>query len=324
MARPRVFVSSTFYDLKQVRTDLQAFINQMGYDAVLHERGNVPYGSKERLESYCYREINLVEILVSVIGGRFGSAAVNSDYSVSQQEFKTAYEQGIQVYIFVEAGVWSEYRTYLKNKGVSGFQSAHVDNLKVYTFLEELEALPNNNAIMPFETAADITRLLREQWGGLFQRFLRDEGRAKETSLLKELQANMQTLNELITFLTEEKRNSSSAIQDILLSNHPAFPALKKVLVAGTPVFFRNSEEMGQWMKAYGWEEFVIWGDEILSENIRRWTRTIKAQVFHLNVARCIFDDNDTLKIFTPSEWRAEWITRSEYTPPIGDDDVPF
>ncbi len=157
MARQRVFVSSTFYDLKQVRTDLQAFISQMGYDAVLHERSNVPYGNAARLEDYCYREVNLVEVLISIIGGRYGSSSSNPEYSISQQEFKTAYSLGIQVYIFVEAGVWAEYRTYLKNKNVSGFQSAHVDNLKIYSFLEEVEALPLNNAIAPFETAADIT-----------------------------------------------------------------------------------------------------------------------------------------------------------------------
>ncbi len=40
MARPRVFISSTFYDLKQVRSDLERFINDMGYDPVLHERGD--------------------------------------------------------------------------------------------------------------------------------------------------------------------------------------------------------------------------------------------------------------------------------------------
>ena len=53
MARPRVFISSTFYDLRHVRADLEAFIRDMGYDPVLHERGAVPYGSDQALEEYC-------------------------------------------------------------------------------------------------------------------------------------------------------------------------------------------------------------------------------------------------------------------------------
>lgn len=111
MARPRVFVSSTFFDLKQIRADLERFIKEIGYDPVLHERGAVPYGSKERLEEYCYREIHQVEILVSIIGGHFGSQSEHQPYSISQQEMKTAYDLGIQVFIFVESPVLGEFRT---------------------------------------------------------------------------------------------------------------------------------------------------------------------------------------------------------------------
>lgn len=37
MARPRVFISSTFYDLKQIRADLDNFIRSLGYDVVRNE-----------------------------------------------------------------------------------------------------------------------------------------------------------------------------------------------------------------------------------------------------------------------------------------------
>lgn len=32
MAKPRIFISSTFYDLKQVRSDLDNFITGLGYE----------------------------------------------------------------------------------------------------------------------------------------------------------------------------------------------------------------------------------------------------------------------------------------------------
>ena len=35
MARPRVFVSSTYYDLKHIRASLENFIESLGFDAVL-------------------------------------------------------------------------------------------------------------------------------------------------------------------------------------------------------------------------------------------------------------------------------------------------
>lgn len=80
MARPRIFVSSTFYDLRQVRIDLERFITSIGYEVVMNERGNIPYGSTERLEQYCYREIQSVDILVSIIGGRYGNESQNHPF----------------------------------------------------------------------------------------------------------------------------------------------------------------------------------------------------------------------------------------------------
>ena len=84
MAKPRIFVSSTYYDLKYIRADLDRFIREQGYESVLNEKGHIPYGSAEKLEEYCYKEIELCEVLREVkecelcaIGGMFYSAVMN-------------------------------------------------------------------------------------------------------------------------------------------------------------------------------------------------------------------------------------------------------
>src|SRR4051812_25077571 len=117
MAVPRVFVSSTFYDLRQIRADLELFIREMGYEAVLHERGGVVYGTSEKLEEYAYREVSLSDLLVSVVGGRYGTESQHGGRSISQEELRRALDGGTQVYIFVEQSVHVEYQTYLSNKG---------------------------------------------------------------------------------------------------------------------------------------------------------------------------------------------------------------
>jgi hypothetical protein len=89
MAKPRIFISSTFYDLRQVRADLDFFIEQMGYDPVRNEEGDIPYGKEEALEEYCYKEIKNIDILVCIIGGRFGSESRNNNKSsITQMELK--------------------------------------------------------------------------------------------------------------------------------------------------------------------------------------------------------------------------------------------
>ena len=46
MAIPRVFISSTYYDLKYIRNDIESFIKNLGYEPVLHEKNKII----ERLE----------------------------------------------------------------------------------------------------------------------------------------------------------------------------------------------------------------------------------------------------------------------------------
>ena len=146
MAKPRIFISSTFYDLRQVRSDLNMFIESLGYETIRNEEGDIPYGKDEALEEYCYKEIKSIDILISIIGGRFGSESKRNTSSISQIELKTALKEGKQVYTFIDKNVLSEYETYLLNKE-SEVQYKYVDDNRIYKFIEEIKSLNTNNNI---------------------------------------------------------------------------------------------------------------------------------------------------------------------------------
>ncbi|MBU0808092.1 MAG: DUF4062 domain-containing protein [Gammaproteobacteria bacterium] len=55
MAKPRVFISSTYFDFKNVRDDLDRFVRSLGYETVRHEVGQVPYERSQKLDSSCYK-----------------------------------------------------------------------------------------------------------------------------------------------------------------------------------------------------------------------------------------------------------------------------
>ena len=57
MAAPRVFISSTYYDLKHVRNDIGDFIRSLGYTPVMHDRGGVAYTQTDTIENSCYSEL---------------------------------------------------------------------------------------------------------------------------------------------------------------------------------------------------------------------------------------------------------------------------
>lgn len=324
MAKPRIFISSTFYDLKQIRTDLDRFIKEMGYDSVRNEQGNIPYGKEEKLEEYCYKEIGFVDVLVSIVGGKYGSSSsTHSGYSISQMEINTALKLEKQVFIFIDKNVYSEYRTYLVNKGNDKVKYHFIDNIKIYEHIEFLESLPKNNPIHAFESSEDIISFLKEQWAGLFQRFLQEQRRNTEIGYLQGLENTANTLNQLIQFLTEDKKGKEDTIRDLLLSNHPIMERLKKLTGVSYRVFFLTREELKEWLKARNYQAVDKKHWDKPSEEEYILTRNNKQYL--LKVASKLFDKNGNLISLTKDEWKDEYV-QLEVTDVKEDDDdgLPF
>jgi len=305
MARPRVFISSTFYDLRQVREDIERFIRELGYEPVRNETGAIPYEKLEKLETSAFREVELCDILVSIVGGRFGSESQDDPgYSISQAELRRALERGIQVFIFVERGVLSEYSTWQLNKGNADVKYRFVDDPRVYAFVEQLYALPRNNPIAAFETSIDIVDHLRAQWSGLFQRFLQQQTRVAEVELIQELTATAQTLRELVNFLTEERTNKDEAIRNILLASHPAFRKFADLTNTPYRVFFTNEAELNTWLKARSWT--LLEPEQWDKGSIAEWVNQAGTKYLRLSVE--LFEKSGRLKIIANEDWKAKWL----------------
>lgn len=55
--KPRIFISSTFYDLKYIREDLANFVRSYGYEPILFEDGDIGYTPGKTLDSSCYNSM---------------------------------------------------------------------------------------------------------------------------------------------------------------------------------------------------------------------------------------------------------------------------
>lgn len=178
---PRVFVSSTFYDLRFVREDLANFIKNYNFDPILFEHGDVGYIYGENLDKSCYKEMRNVDMVILVIGGRYGSPASDQeefeDYlSVTRKEFNTAVGENIPIYAFVEQNVLSEYNVYIKNKEIFEKESiplkfAATDNVNVFHFIEAIYML-KYVTITAFLETQDIKNFLKKQWADMFKEYL--------------------------------------------------------------------------------------------------------------------------------------------------------
>lgn len=205
MARPRIFVSSTYYDLKHLRSSIENFVESLGYDAILSEKGSIAYSPDRPLDESCYREVQNADIFVLILGGRYGSERSGGDSkltrefyerydSITKQEYVSAVAQDIPIYILVERNVYSEYQTFLSNKNRKDIKYAHVDSVNVFHLIEEILSQPRNNPFYTFERYNDIERWLKEQWAGTFRELLH---RLSGQLQLASLQAQVSELGQI-------------------------------------------------------------------------------------------------------------------------------
>ena len=142
----------------------------------------------------------------------------------------------------------------------------------------------------PFETSSDITRrYLQEQWV-----ILRDDAKKKEVMLLEDLKTTAKTLNQLVTFLTEERRAGDETIKDILLTNHPIFDDIRKKINLPHRIIFTNKKELTPLLKVWGYRRLDP--DEWDNDSHEEWMNDRVSPNLLLKIAFNVFDEDDNAK----------------------------
>src|SRR5258708_17982034 len=101
MRKLSIFVSSTCYDLKQLRADLYSYVEHAGFEPLLSEYLSFPVDPDETTIENCRKAVeDRADVFVLVIGGRFGSVSEHGK-SITNLEYVTARAKGIPVYVFV-------------------------------------------------------------------------------------------------------------------------------------------------------------------------------------------------------------------------------
>lgn len=308
MARPRVFVSSTFFDFRQVREDLRRFIESLGYEPVMFEHGEVPYNDEEPLEEDCLREIGMCDIVVGILGSRSGSASYEATKTIVERELEHARESHKVRYYFVEQGIFNEHKVWLRNKDVKEFKLHYADSPKVHELLHEIKSQRGGNPIFPFETVDGMLLMLKAQLAGTFHRLLQARGEQRRAQELKQLFSLSERLSTAIDIFEKRSELDSATLQKVQLLSHPAHSRLKQVLgTQYTPIFF-SLEEMGQFCEARTYKRI----NSASEDNITYQHEKKSGLMFHVD--KIIFDDENKLKIFTSNQWRDSWID-DEYDP---------
>lgn len=228
MAEPRVFISSTCYDLKYIRENLKYFVRKLGYEPVLSEEGSVFFDPTLHALDACIAEVPNCQMFVLIIGGRFGSRYKDATDSITNAEYKRAVDLKIPVFALVEQAVYSDSFVYTKNKDNKGIdvekiRYPSVDSNRIFDFIEEVKAQVVNNAIVPFRDFSDIESYLLQQWAAMVYTFL---SRKNEQARVADTLAAMRGISERVEMLsrqillsvgTEEARLTAD-LYDLMLS----------------------------------------------------------------------------------------------------------
>ena len=216
MAKLRIFVSSTYYDLRHIRNSLSSFIEEFGYDPVLFESGDIPYLHDISPDESSYKEIDNCNMLILIIGGRYGSPTSYENIekgkteeaykfynSITKKEYEVAREKDIPIFIFVEKGVYAEYQTYKKNRDKKDITYAHVDNVNIFLLLDSILMQRRNNFIKDFEKFDEISSWLKDQWAGLFADFLTKKKNESEIKGLSDRIADLESISNTLKTYAE-------------------------------------------------------------------------------------------------------------------------
>lgn len=211
MATPRIFISSTCYDLKYIRENLKYFIKTLGYEPILSEDGDVYYNPSLHTHDACLSEVSSCQMMVLIIGGRYGGEFKESEKSITNHEYQAAISQKIPIFALVESSVLNEHHVYGDNKknpdvNENKISYPSTNDTRIFSFIDEVRKHLVNNAIVPFKDFSDIESYLRKQWAGMMYEALTSDSEAKRVSVLFE---SLQETTQNVQFMARQLVNTS-------------------------------------------------------------------------------------------------------------------
>tara|TARA_B100000029_G_scaffold509970_1_gene600394 strand:- start:1528 stop:2577 length:1050 start_codon:yes stop_codon:yes gene_type:complete len=218
LATPKVFISSTCFDLSEVREQLNKFVRSFGFDPILSEHGDVFYHPDLHTHDACVHEVSNCQLFILIVGGRFGGGYVkDKSKSITNAEYEAAKAANIPVFTYIRNSVLNNHHIYRENRNQKFIDKINFpaiekqdDAESIFKFIDEVRRSPVNNAFEGFSNFNDIEVHLRKQWAGLFFEFLRTREVKTQIDATNHLLSNLKDSNGKLEALVKSLYRSSS------------------------------------------------------------------------------------------------------------------
>lgn len=244
MASPRIFISSTCYDLYDLRNNLRNFIKSFEYEPVMSEFGDIFYDYNLHVQDACLKEIGNCQMFILIIGNNYGStyykqkSSEKNPPSVTLTEFKKALSCDIAKHIFVNKMVKYDYDNYskflnqkyfeyfnnntveekdvneikqnIRGKFDSEYFFPHESYKHIFKFFDVISELNMNNAILTFETTIDIQEQLKKQWAGFMYEGLINQNKKNLSTIDRDYSLVISKIDKIEKFIGTVLKDQNS------------------------------------------------------------------------------------------------------------------
>ena len=176
MSQTKIFISSTCYDLNQLRANLADCIKEIGHIPLISEYPSFPIYPELTTIEICKENVSKnADLFFLIIGGCRGSLDNETGKPITNLEFETANRCGIETFIFVKKDVLNLLPIWEKNP--HGDFTPQVDYPEVFHFIKQIQL--EQKWIFPFDKSNDIIEILKIQLSVFFKELIKKkrEGR---------------------------------------------------------------------------------------------------------------------------------------------------
>lgn len=171
MPGKKVFVSSTCYDLIDLRAELEVFLRKQGYSPVFSDSATSDFQvlpDRDSIET-CLMNVRACDVFVMILSQRYGPSLGGTGYddiSATHLEYRTAKEQEKDIFVYIRDRLLNDYDHWKDQQRPTTFQSRWLpkeQDLRLLPLIDEHSELVignRSNWRQAFKSSVDLKEFL--------------------------------------------------------------------------------------------------------------------------------------------------------------------
>lgn len=164
-----VFLSSTVFDLIDVRASVERLLRQIGVAPILSDSSLSAFDAKPSVNSIetCLLNVDRADEFICILDQRYGPSLASAgfeDVSATHLEYRRAKSRGIPIQFFVRDRLEADYSVWKRNRSDENLRLTWVKDKQLLNFLDEHRKLENqtkhSNWLSIFSASTDLCDII--------------------------------------------------------------------------------------------------------------------------------------------------------------------